>query len=77
MATVDGKLVPDGRIAGVPGWPKPWAFRCDDCGRVLPYGVTLGEHNRRDNLDEARESYPDRHVCGVCEGATQQLALAL
>jgi hypothetical protein len=69
----------------VPGgsgpWERPWAFRCDRCDRTLPYGVALYRHDRRTSRDEARCVGSERavdgenHLCGDCEGFTEQLGL--
>jgi hypothetical protein len=81
LCTVGGALV-----AKSHPWPEPWAFRCDWCGTILPYGCTLAENDKRHNIDEAREFHTadptthvpgGRHQCGRCEGWADQIGLGL
>ena len=81
LATVAGQLVPGGRYGGDQfgspwvGWPQPWAFRCDGCGAVLPYACTITRANRRKTINQARVEGFDRHLCGACDGFTEQIGL--
>lgn len=79
LCTVDGELVtgyPDGhaRMRTFEGvefydWPKPWGFRCDECGEVFEYGCTAGEHSRSKLVPpQMRQVGGDRHRCAFCDG---------
>lgn len=72
LCTVDGVLV-----AKEWPWPEPWAFRCDTCGSIDPYGSTLRPAERRWYEGQVREITPDTHRCERCEGWTDQLGLGL
>jgi hypothetical protein len=58
-------------------WPAPWALRCDTCGRVFPYGVTMS----RDSLQTLRPPQVRElmgsavHRCAFCEGYVEQLGM--
>ena len=71
LATVNGELVPGGPFGS--GWPTPWAFLCDDCGATLPYGCVITRSERRKSIMQARVEGSDRHLCGACDGFTEQL----
>jgi hypothetical protein len=73
LATVDGQLVPGGPYGS--GWPRPWAFRCDGCGAILPYRCVITRSDRRTSIDQARVEGADRHLCGACDGFTEQIGL--
>ena len=76
LCTKKGRLVPgDREHSGTWPWPQPWAFRCDSCGRTLPYRSVLRPLERRLRIDDARNLSGDVHRCGWCEGWTEQLEL--
>lgn len=87
MATYRGRLEPgyiDGHARTVMhegvefyDWPQPWAFRCDFCGRIFPYGCTVYRERtplwppnvrsvRGDDVLPGQEG--ERHRCAYCEG---------
>ena len=70
LCTVDGQLVSKPHP-----WPEPWAFRCDGCVRILPYGCVITAGERRTSVQQARITYPDTHRCGACEGMVDQPSL--
>lgn len=50
-------------------WPDPWAFRCDFCKRVFPYGCVIyrGRTPLRPPGMRQLDGY-DVHRCAYCEG---------
>jgi hypothetical protein len=70
LATVNGALVPGGSGP----WEKPWAFRCDTCGDVRPYGVVASRGEKLGRL-QVRHLNHDQHRCYSCE--TPQLDMGL
>jgi len=66
LCTRNGQLV-DGGGQSL-GWPQPWAYRCNDCAALLPYGCCLGLNERREAMDQVRSLGGDRHRCAVCDG---------
>ena len=79
LATYDGVLAPgyvDGHARKVDrdgstyyDWPKPWALRCDGCGRVFEYGcVAMGGVKKLRPPTLRAIPGRDQHRCAFCEG---------
>jgi hypothetical protein len=79
LATYDGVLGP-GYVGGEArthtfddvefyDWPQPWAFLCDDCQRVFPYGCVMSRDSRSKLVPPTvRQHAGDLHRCAFCEG---------